>query len=386
MRLCLYLAAGVALAAPCPALLRAGDTPADHGADCVGQIGYACDKVHEQCDYIQCPGSMFYVQAEGLLIRREVTNTDFPATSLGVAGPVIARLQNLSFNFESGIRLTAGYRCDAWWSAEFTYFGQLEWESQFVATDPQGRLFGVLNRFGTAQQPTFPSPPFPATFGTGNNTTAQAGVYNARLNNFEANVVRDLFALDVGGGASPRLSMALLGGLRYMRLVEDFRLVTSGNVIPSAGINDPAAFADYRIDTENNMFGGQLGFRLGVRLWDALTVGTEGKVAILGNGAEQTSNVAFAFVQPAPILGLLSTSDGDMFTTVVPSVKALVSWDVTDSLTVRGGYELMWLTNRALAPDQVDPNVAVNNAIMPMLNKNGTTLFYGGFAGIEYRF
>jgi Putative beta barrel porin-7 (BBP7) len=389
MRQCLFLVVGVALAAPWVSSSRAGDNPADLGSECIDNACYACDKVHEQLDYLKCPGSMFYFSTEAIFLRREVTNTDFPATSFGVGGPVIARLQNLSFNIESGIRATAGYRCNPWWSVEYTYFGAIDWHSQFVANDPGGRLFGVLNRFGTAQQPNFPSPPFPATFGTGNNTTAQAGIYNSRLNNHEFNLIHDFVEFNLFGDTdvrSPRLSIAGLAGLRYLRLADNFRLVTSGDIIPSAGINDPAATADYRIDSKNDAFGGQIGLRMGLRLWDQLTLGTEYKFAVLGNGAEQTSNVLFLFTQPAPILGFLNTSRGDLRTSTLNHIRTYLSWDVTQYMTVRGGYELFWLNGRALAPDQVDPNVAQTNTIQPMLNDKGTTLFYGGFGGLEFRF
>ena len=46
----------------------------------------------------------------------------------------------------------------------------------------------------------------------------------------------------------------------------------------------------------------------------------------------------------------------------------------------------MWLNGRALAPDQVDANVAQSGMIRSILIDRGTTMFYGGFFGLEVRF
>jgi hypothetical protein len=389
MRLNLCLAVGVVLTFPSAALLRAGDTPADLGAETVEKFHYVCDKAKEQIDYIKPPGSTFYFSAEALFLRRQTTNTNFPATSFGVGGPVIAQLQNLSFNVEGAPRITLGYRVNPWCAVEGTFFGRLDWSDQFSVTDPQGRLFGVLNRFGTVQQPAFPSPPFPATFGTGNNTTSQIGVYNTHLTNYEVNGVADLIEFNLSGDGdprSPRVSFAALVGARYLRIREDFLLETRGDIIPSAGINDPAARASYKIDQDDDLFGGQIGLRAHFRMWDAATLGFEGKFAVLALGAEQRSNVFFIFTQPSTIVGLMKATASDLRTSTLGDISGYLAYDLTRNITLRGGYQLMWLNGRALAPDQVDANVAQTGMIRSILIDKGTTMFYGGFFGVEVRF
>src|SRR5262249_31141451 len=221
-----------------------------------GWVQCGCGKAKEQMDDIQPPGLLFYFSVEALLLRRQTTNTNFPATSFGVGGPVIAQLQNLSFNVEGAPRITLGYRLSPWCAVEGTFFGRFTWTDAFLVTDPGGRLFGVLNRFGTVQQPAFPSPPFPATFGTGNNTTSQIGVYNTHLTNYEINGVADLIEFNLRGDGdprSPRVQFAALAGARYLRIRENFLLETRGDIIPSAGINDPAARASYKIDQDDDL-------------------------------------------------------------------------------------------------------------------------------------
>ena len=184
-------------------------------------------------------------------MKRKLTNINFPTTSLGVGGPVIAQLQGLKFGEEPGMQMVLGYRCDQWFSIEGRYLGLNDWSDSITVTDPQGRLFGVLNGFGTVQQPVFPSPPFPPTFGTGNNTTSQSGGYSSRLNTWEINGICDLISFDLSardGKDNVQFSIAGLAGIRYIRLIENFFVSTKGDIIPAAGIDDPNAFTDYNIN------------------------------------------------------------------------------------------------------------------------------------------
>jgi hypothetical protein len=369
---------------------RAGDTPAEVGACMKDEAHYAGEKIHEHLEYLGegCPWPCFYLQADVLLLRRDLTGTNFPATSLGVRGPILAQLQDLEFLTEGGARVTAGFRCDPCWSVEGTYFGQHDWFDAFVVTDPNSRLFGVLNRFGTAQQPIFPVTMFPATFGIGNNTFAQSGDYRSRLSSYEVNAVYDLFRTNFGPDTdpdSPGFSVSLLGGLRYLRMVENFSLRTRGSRAPGLP-DDPGATADYVVDCENDAFGGQFGGRFKLQVLKNLALSLDAKCAVLANGVEQQSIATFTFNQPRPILGLLSADDGDVVTSYVGQLTSMVTWNVTKHVALRGGYDVLWWNRRALAPDQVDANATQNNAITPMINTKGTTMFYGASFGLELKF
>jgi hypothetical protein len=371
-----------------PFAASAADTPRELGNAAIEKSHYVADVVDEQLDYIgdDQPPPWFYVQAEAMILRRETTNTNFPATSLGVAGPVIAQLQNLNFPYERGVKVTLGHRCNDCWSIEGVYFGQHEFFDQFIVADPAGRLFGVLNRFGTAQQPIFPSPPFPPRFGIGNATNTQSGDYRTRESNYELNAVRDLIDFPLGDAAdASSLRVAGIAGLRYFRLREEFSLRTRGS--NTAGLPpDPMARADYIVDTTDDAFGAQIGTRLSLKLWDRLTFSTEGKFAVLALGAEQTSIAAFAFFQPTFIPGVLFAGDRTLVTSYLGEITGSVAYQVTKYLTVRGGVDIFWLNNRALAPDQVDANATINNRITPMINTKGTTMFYGYTIGAEFTF
>jgi len=368
---------------------RAGD-PVEVGAAIKDQVHYAGEKFHEQIDYLteDSPYPCFYAQVDAFILRRSLTNINFPATSLGVRGPIIAQLQDLQFVNELGPRVLAGYRCTDCLTVEGLYFGQHEWFDKFVVSDPNSRLFGVLNKFGTAQQPIFPVPPFPPTFGIGNNTSVQSGDYKTRFHNGELNAIWNLFTLNLTDDKdphSPSFSFSLISGLRYLRMVEFFSLRTRGSKAPGIP-EDPSATADYVVDCKDDAFGGQFGGRIKVVGWGGITLNVEGKFAVLANGAEQSSVAVFTFAQPIPILGALAANDGTVVTSYLGEVGANLTFDVTKHIAFRTGYDAFWLTNRALAPDQVDANATQQNFIRPMINTKGTTRFYGYTFGLEFKF
>ncbi len=389
MRQRLSLALAVALLTLGAAPLYAGDSPEQVGEEIATRFHEWCGDLTDQVDYFKDPGSAFYFSADVLVLRRKLTNINFPTTSFGVGGPVIAQLQDLKFDDQPGLQVTAGYRFDQWFSVEGRYFGLQDWSDVVTVTDPEGRLFGVLNKFGTVQQPVFPSPPFPPTFGTGNNTTSQSGGYSSRLNNWEINAICDLVSFDLSskdGKDNVKFSMSALAGVRYIRLIENFFVSTKGDIIPAAGIDDPGAFTDYNINATNNFFGGQLGGRFTLTFWDRLDLELDAKAGLLADGAKQQSAVTFLFNQPFPIPGFISGSGNDLRTTTLGELNASAVYDLTSHIKVRAGYEIMWLNGRALAPDQIDTGVAQTNTLHPILNDRGTTMFYGFYFGGEVNF
>ena len=227
------------------------------------------------------------------------------------------------------------------------------------------------------------------TFGTGNNTTSQSGGYSSRINSWEVNGVCDLISWNFAGKDGKddvRLGVSTLAGIRYIRLIEDFFVATKGDIIPAAGINDPGAFTDYNISAQNNFFGGQIGTRMKLRFWDHLEFDFDAKGGLLADGAKQQSSVVFLFNQPVTIPGMINGSGSDLRTTTMGELNLSASYELTSHIKVRGGYEIMWLNGRALAPDQIDTGVAQTNALHSIINTSGTTMFYGAFFGAEVNF
>ncbi len=395
MRPSLCLLALLVLGAPGAAPLSAQVTPLQSTEKGVAELHAVAEYGRQQVDYLRdgcCWRPTFYGSVDVILLDRELIGDpdfDFPATSLGVMGPIIARFQDLDFDPEAGVRVTLGHRFSPRCSIEGSYFGVQDFNSAFVVTDPGGRLFGVLNGFGTMQQPIFPSPPFPPTFGLGNNTTIQSGEYFSELNSFEVNLLYNVCELtlctEAGGASCGRVALELLGGFRYFGLEEFFALRTRGNFIPPL-IADPTATADYTIDAENDMYGVQIGGRLTFGLRDAVSIRLDGKVAFLANGAEQTTAASLTFGVPFPIAVTLPQKQSDIRSSILGQLGVVLQYDLTSYLSLRGGYELLWLNDRVLAPLQLDPTVARNTAVAPILNDDGTTMFYGATFGLEVRY
>ena len=77
------------------------------------------------------------------------------------------------------------------------------------------------------------------------------------------------------------------------------------------------------------------------------------------------------------------------YTSFVAEFGVYGTYDITCNLSVRGGYQLMYLDGVALAADQV-PNTGDLDAAPGTVAVNahgGNSLFYHGLnAGLEYRF
>jgi len=135
-----------------------------------------------------------------------------------------------------------------------------------------------------------------------------------------------------------------LAGFRYIHLSEDFAI--HGMDLDT----DPAVGgSDYRVSTENNLFGGQAGARLadysGRIGWDMT-----GKLGLFGNVASQRTFVGdndnvYVFRD------FQSHRGGVAF---VCDLSLSASWQMTDVWWVRGGYNLIWIQGLALAGGQLD--------------------------------
>ena len=145
--------------------------------------------------------------------------------------------------------------------------------------------------------------------------------YSSEFQNFEANLYRDWSNWT-----------KLLVGFRWLRL-EEFASVTA------SGTN--VANFDRRVDTTNNLYGGQIG--LLHSFWDRggrLTVDGSIKAGIYGNSIGRTS------------VGFGPASLGDDATSFVGELDLVLNYEVTAHWSATVGYQGLWITEVAQAVDQ----------------------------------
>jgi hypothetical protein len=173
--------------------------------------------------------------------------------------------------------------------------------------------------------------------------------------------------LDTGElNARRRLSpnLALLAGVRYLELSENLNFfrnsVTTG----------------YRSQTDNRLFGGQLGAEGVVPLWGYGRLFATGKYGIYNNSYEVAA-VASSGGSPIRI------AVRDDMAAYVTEVNA--GWEVqtVPCMTLRFGYQGFWLQNMALATDQLN-QFSIFTADGSV--RKGFAAFHGGFVGLAFTF
>lgn len=156
-----------------------------------------------------------------------------------------------------------------------------------------------------------------------------------------------------------------LGGFRYLELDEHFHADLNAAALPST----------YDTTTRNRLYGGQLG--LDADLWcrGRLTVRGLGKVGIFHNSAGQNTVLDTGVVT-------VTAADTRNRAAFVGELAFTANYCLTDRLSLRGGYDLLWLETVALATDQVP---ATNFFTSAGIDAAGGTFYHGAFVGLEYR-
>jgi len=162
-------------------------------------------------------------------------------------------------------------------------------------------------------------------------------------------------------------------GVRYLNIAE--RLNISAQRIVGGGVEE----GTYNTSTNNNLYGGQLGARLrrtsGRFGWDAT-----GFAGIFGNDAQQTQ--AVTDFPNFPLRPSVSSSKAGVSFVGGTNVSALYS--LTNVWNLRAGYTVLWVEGLALAPNQLDFDLAAAQGGSQIHNGGGMFL-HGANVGLEAR-
>lgn len=171
--------------------------------------------------------------------------------------------------------------------------------------------------------------------------------------------------------------VTVLGGFRWVELSEqlDYQVNTVTNIpgfppfIPPFSI--PANFAQ-RAHTQNHLYGFQLG--TDVLLWDRggpLTVNTELKAGIYSNLAKNSGALE------SPVGDIVG--DGRTYhTAFLGELGINARYQLTRSLALRAGYQLLWVEGVALVNDNQFDALAAGE-----VNTSGSPFYHGALVGAE---
>jgi hypothetical protein len=268
---------------------------------------------------------------------------------------VLLTTRDLNFNeFETGFRTELGRSFGNGLALEASYFLINEWDA-FGQVTSNGLIASSALAEGLSPPLTFNFPFFDAD--TFYEAVQQTVVYRSELQNAELNLkatwkhhhfVRSEFV-----------------GIRYLQVRENFVLTSQDEVTstPTAGLGT------YTIDTDNDLIGGQYGQEFGIPLFGCVLLNTKLKAGLFGNSVEQTTEIIDS--------GIIRyrARDTEPELSFVGELNFNVDVRLNKLVSAHAGYNLLWVQQVALAPEQ---NYPLGLAGTSPINDNGH-LFYHGF-------
>lgn len=316
----------------------------------------------------------FDVRAEYVNLTRDESfrqHVDF--TSFNIGGSDI-RLSSdqLDVGNGSGFRIFGRYDICPLAVVEFGYMGIFDWQSGASFTDPlpvnanTGNLFSLFSQFGTNPATVaIPGGPMPET----ERSITQSISLDVKLQSAEISYRRYWV------GFIPRVSGTILAGFRYTRLEEEFNF----HAVGEAALN-------YFEDANNNLAGFQTGGDIWVSLLQGLRIGAEGKVGLFNNHYTLSNVITTTPVGTTP--PSLMESFHQNQPALISEASADIVADVLPSLSLRAGYEVLFMNSLVLAGENF--NTASPYGLpgqvprVPFVFDQGNAFMHGFHAGIEY--
>jgi hypothetical protein len=331
----------------------AGDSaPAASGAPCPGPQPVAascpsgqgcCEICGPECCEGCCPPT-WTVRADGLFLNR----SQLPGQTLLVDGTFKPQFNANQFDLpvQLGWQIAVARRLNDDWELEARYF---DLGGQGATSPTISSSVGAGVPFATTPQGLF----FPPL-----NTNLS---YSSRLQDVELNARRSL---------NDRVSV--LAGVRYLQL--DDRILVSQ--LTTVGGFD----ATQQLDGFSQMVGFQVGGDAVLLRRGGFSLDTSLKAGIYGDLARN------AFTYDSTALAVHGAS-GASATNVAfcGEIGITATYDLTQQMSLRGGYQLLWLDGVALASQQPIVNPPPLLGAATTVATSGDVFYNGAFIGLEYR-
>lgn len=319
-----------------------GGAPCDGGQCGGGECGAAPAHCYDDglTHYAYFDAELFFARrTSGLVSQPVVLTTGGTVLETTTSAP--------EFKYEPGVKSTVGYMFPQAFALEASFWGQNYWTSRQTNNNGApdltipGALGTVLTDLGTVAG------------GTSQITTS----YTSRFDSSEFNFVR------------PYANIQFLAGFRYIELNDKYDI---------NGASSAFSASDYLIQSHNHLYGTQLGvkgqWQIGRASFD---VQARGGIYANSAGQHQTvfDNNNVNIVQEG------SASNTEL--SFVGDVSAYLTVPVYSFLTARFGYSAIWVTDLALAPNQLDFTNDANSG--DALNAHAGIIIHGFDAGLEAR-
>jgi hypothetical protein len=306
-----------------------------------------------------------YAIADVLFLQRDNQSTD--QLLAASAGQAVITTGQLQFATQPGLRLFVGAVNDSDAGWEVGYLGV--W-GMFAS-----RTAGGTDNLQTPDPLALLVPEF-------NDRSLARATYASTLNSAEINVFSR--ADDGGfcrGAAEPwrrcagycRGTFDWLAGVRWAGLDEAADLTLTGGASPDPGL--------YSLRSSTNLFGAQLGGR-GRMEWERWAFEGWAKVALCGSALSQSQDpIVDPVVPDPPIRPAQSAFEGGVG--FIGDLNATLVYRLTETWGLRAGYNLIWLSGVALAPNQFD--FGAQSTSGSGLNGGAGLYLHGASLGLEAR-
>jgi hypothetical protein len=275
-------------------------------------------------------------------------------------GPEALNATDLHQGFAAGAQIDLIHHGDDGCDFEVLYFQIDGWSS--------ARSVGPV--IGPDGHPDWLVMRAPGTFVQLQNAPMQTMVwdYDSRLYNAEVNVRRTLW---------PRVTV--LAGLRWDNLSEDFVGVLTPPTAHGKGFF-------WNTQTKNNLYGLQIG--ADARLWERDRFSIDGvlKTGIFDNRVDELTTVRMERIQ-------FPESASTNHLAFLGQLGVQCKYQVTRQLSLKAGYEAIWLQGVALAPGQIPATYchydkSPQKTYVEALGVNCASgvFYHGATAGLEYSF
>jgi len=312
-----------------------------------------------------------YATFDTVFLQRSnwAVNQPLAVTGVGATATPVISAQDMQFATQPGVRLIAG---------EIDPCG-IGWEVGYL---------GVWGMFAdaTAQDPANISVPDPlATLVPSlSNASVARTTYASTLNSAELNIFSHCFDggySRVAGEPWRRCSNYCGGSFDWLAGVRWASLDESAGIFLSPASR--AETSSYTLRSSTNIVGPQVGAR-GRMNWDRWAFESWTKLCLGGSAMSQSQPPLYdAFASPGspPVRGAQSSSEGGVG--FIADMNFTAVYRLGDSWGLRMGYNLIWLSGVALAPNQFDFGAAPTSG--RGLNGGSTVFLSGANLGLEKR-
>ncbi len=306
------------------------------------------------------------------LVARVPGTVPFLATSIATGAEAFNSNQ-FQQGFSAGPKISLTYHGDSGYGAELSYFDIFN-QSVTKAIGPDSPADWLVMKA-------------PGGFWQTQDFPYQAMAWSASTN---------LYSAGINGSMDLSRRVTVLAGFRWLQLNDNLQgtliptdqtspawkttcpLCNLFQITPDGPIGNLPPF--WNAGTTNNLYGVQIGVDAKILEFGRFSLDGRIAVGLFDNNARQSTGVSIRKV----VYPTTATANGAAF---VSDASLQLKYRIVDGLSLKAGYEALWLIGVALAPGQIDETYAAPSGASALgVNHGSNVLFQGATFGLEYSF